>query len=256
MLEDYLSMKGKVVLVTGASSGLGMHFANVLAEAGAEVVLGARREEKLQQAVDAICSRGGKAVAVSLDVTDSASITRALDKAESAFGHVNVLINNAGVNIAEKFINIDENSWDSIVDTNLKGSWQMASAVCKRLIDVGADGSIVNISSILGLRAGFGECAYSVSKAGVIQMTKSMALELGHKGIRVNAICPGYFKTEMNSDYFETKQGLDYIKSTPARRLGSMDELNVPLLMLSSDSGSFINGVALPVDGGHLVSSL
>lgn len=256
MSEKYLSMKGKVVLVTGASSGLGVHFANVLAEAGAEVVVGARRVEKLQQTVDAICSRGGKAMAVSLDVTDSVSVAKALDEAESKFGRVNVLINNAGVNVAQKFINIDEDNWDAIVDTNLKGAWKVASAVCKRLIDTGTDGSIVNISSILGLRSGFGECAYSVSKAGVIQMTKSMALELGHKGIRVNAICPGYFKTEMNSDYFETAKGLTYIKSTPARRLGRLDELNVPLLMLCSDSGSFINGVALPVDGGHLVSSL
>lgn len=256
MSENYLSMKGKVVLVTGASSGLGAHFANVLAEAGAQVVVGARRVEKLNQTVDSICASGGKALAVPLDVTDPASISNALDQAESTFGPVNVLINNAGVNIAEKFTSIEVGNWDAIMDTNLKGTWQVAIAVCRRLLDIGAKGSIVNISSILGLRSGFGECTYSTSKAAVIQMTKSMALELGHKGIRVNAICPGYFKTEMNGDYFETKKGKAYIQSTPARRLGGLHELNVPLLMLCGDSGSFINGVALPVDGGHLVSSL
>lgn len=256
MYESLLSMKGKVALVTGASSGLGAHFAKVLAQAQAQVVVTARRTTKLSQLVADIESHGGKAIAVAMDVTDQASVVSAFDQAEAAFGTVDVLINNAGVADSKGFLKIDEESWDFLMDTNLKGAWRVAREAAQRLVNKGQPGSIVNISSILGLRVGVGHSTYCISKAGVIQMTKAMALELIRKGIRVNAICPGYFETEMNGDYFQTEAGQAYIAGTPARRLGSLNELDAPLLMLSSDAGSFISGVALPVDGAHLTSAL
>lgn len=256
MYESLLSMKGKVALVTGASSGLGAHFAKVLAQSQAQVVVTARRTTKLSQLVADIESHGGKAIAVAMDVTDQASVVSAFDQAEAAFGTVDVLINNAGVADSKGFLKIDEDSWDFVMDTNLKGAWRVAREAAQRLVNKGQPGSIVNISSILGVRVGVGHSTYCISKAGVIQMTKAMALELIRKGIRVNAICPGYFETEINGHYFQTEAGQAYIAGTPARRLGSLNELDAPLLMLSSDAGSFISGVALPVDGAHLTSAL
>lgn len=251
-----LSLTGKVALVTGASSGLGAHFAKVLATAGAKVVVGARRVEKLQDLVGEIAESGGEAVAVAMDITDTTSVIQAIDDGEAAFGPITILINNAGVADSKRFINVDEGSWDFVMDTNLKGAWTVANQVSKRLMANKLGGSIVNIASILGLRVAVGESTYAISKAGVVQMTKAMALEFATKGIRVNAICPGYFKTEINADFFATEKGEAFIQATPARRLGKLQELNAPLLLLASDAGSFINGTAIPIDGGHTVSSL
>jgi NAD(P)-dependent dehydrogenase (short-subunit alcohol dehydrogenase family) len=256
MSDSLLSMHGKLVLVTGASSGLGAHFAHVLANAGAKLVVAARRIDKLDNLVAELKSQGHVAIAVSMDVTDTDSVNRALDNCEAELGPVEVLVNNAGVADSKRFVNVDEDSWDYVIETNLKGAWRVAHAVSKRILARGGAGSIVNIASILGLRVSVGESTYATAKAGLVQMTKAMALELGHKGIRVNALCPGYFRTEINAGYFETERGQAFINNTPARRLGRLDELNAPLLMMASDAGSFINGVALPVDGGHMVSSL
>ncbi len=256
MTTNLLSVQDKVALVTGASSGLGAHFSKVLAAAGAKVIVAARRVDKLDQLVEEIRSNGGIATAVALDITKTASVIDAMDKGEAELGAISILINNAGVGDSKRFINVDEDSWDFVINTNLKGAWTVANQLSKRLIANKASGSIINIASILGFRVALGESTYAISKAGVVQMTKAMALELGHKGIRVNALCPGYFKTEINADYFETEKGQSYIKSTPAKRLGKLQELDAPLLMLASDAGSFINGIALPVDGGHLVSPL
>lgn len=246
----------KVALVTGASSGLGEHFAKVLANAGAKVIVGARRADRLASLVTNITEAGGNAHAVSLDVTDSDSVKQAIDEGENTFGPITVLVNNAGVADSKRFVNVDEDSWDFVMEANLKGAWRIASEISRRLVNQNLEGSIVNIASILGLRQGFGESTYSVSKAGVVQMTKAMALELASKGIRVNAICPGYFRTEMNAGYFDSDKGQSFIKQTPSRRLGQLQELDGPLLLLCGDEGSFINGVALPVDGGHMVSGL
>jgi NAD(P)-dependent dehydrogenase (short-subunit alcohol dehydrogenase family) len=256
MSDSLLSMHGKLVLVTGASSGLGAHFAHVLANAGAKLVVAARRIDKLDNLVAELKSQGHVAIAVSMDVTDTDSVNRALDNCEAELGPVEVLVNNAGVADSKRFVNVDEDSWDYVIETNLKGAWRVAHAVSKRILARGGAGSIVNIASILGLRVSVGESTYATAKAGLVQMTKAMALELGHKGIRVNALCPGYFRTEINAGYFETERGQAFINNTPAQRLGRLDELNAPLLMMASDAGSFINGVALPVDGGHMVSSL
>jgi NAD(P)-dependent dehydrogenase (short-subunit alcohol dehydrogenase family) len=255
-IDEVLSMKGKVALVTGASSGLGAHFARVLAAAGATVAVGARRVDKLEALVRELEESGAKAIAVPLDVTSADSVSAALDSIEAELGTVTVLINNAGVADSRHCLKVDEESWDFVMDTNLKGAWRMARAVAQHCIENDLPGSIVNVASILGLRVGFGESTYAVSKAGLVQLTRAMALELGRKGVRVNALCPGYFRTEMNTDYFDTEAGRAFLTNTPAQRLGELQELDAPLLMLASDAGSFINGIDLAVDGGHLVSSL
>ena len=261
MSENSLSLSGNVALVTGASSGLGAHFAKVLSKFGARVVVASRRSENLNKIVSDIRSEGGEAVALKLDVTQNDStkedgIDNVLKQSEAIFGPITILVNNAGVADSVRFVNATEESWDFVMNTNLKGSWRVAQAVSKRLLLLKREGSIINISSILGLRVAVGESSYAISKAGVIQMTKSMALELADKGVRVNALCPGYFKTELNSGFFESEKGKMFIKGTPARRLGNYEELSWPLLVLASSAGSFINGACIPVDGGHLVSSL
>ena len=248
-------LSGKVALVTGASSGFGDHFARVLAAAGAKVVACARREDRLKKLVAEISTDGGEALAVAMDVTDVASVAAGFEAAEKAFGPVTVLVNNAGVAVPKQVHKSSEADWDFVIDTNLKGAWIVAAEAARRMAAV-KGGAIVNIASVLGLATSMGHGIYSTSKAGVIQLTKHMALELAGKNIRVNAICPGYFKTEMNDEYFESEAGQRYIESTPGKRLGEMHEMDGPLLLLASDAGSFINGVALPVDGGHLVTSI
>ncbi len=249
-------LAGKIALVTGASSGLGAHFAQVLASQGASIALAARRGDKLQSVSEHIDSKGGKAIVVDLDVTSEASVEAAISTISGKLGVIDILINNAGIADSRTFLKLDEDSWHNTLSVNLNGAWRVAHRVSQLMVASKVQGSIVNISSILGVRVGFGHSAYSVSKAGVVQMTKAMALELGKKGIRVNALCPGYIKTDINADYFSTDDGKEYLKSTPAGRAGELSELEGPLLLLCSEAGSFINGVALPVDGGHLVSSL
>lgn len=247
-------LKGRVAMVTGASSGFGEHFVRVLAAAGAQVVAGARREDRLRQLVAEVGPE--RALAVAMDVTDAASVAAAFAAAEARFGTVDVLVNNAGVAAPGLVHKTGEADWDWVVDTNLKGAWLVASETARRLLAAGKGGAIVNIASVLGLATSRGHGIYSATKAGVIQLTKHMALELAGKGIRVNAICPGYFKTEMNDEYFDSAAGQQYIAATPGGRLGRMDEIDGPLLLLASDAGSFINGALLPVDGGHLVMSI
>ena len=249
-------LTGKVALVTGASSGFGEHFAHVLAAAGAKVVVGARRQDRLQKLVGEIELSGGEALAVAMDVTSINSVSEAFDRAEAAFGTVTLLVNNAGVAAPKTVHKTTEADWDFVIDTNLKGAWLVAAETARRMVSAKASGVIVNIASVLGLATSTGHGIYSASKAGVIQLTKHMALELASKNIRVNAICPGYFKTEMNGEYFDSDVGKAYIESTPSRRLGQMSEIDGPLLLLASEAGSFINGAVLPVDGGHLVMSI
>jgi NAD(P)-dependent dehydrogenase (short-subunit alcohol dehydrogenase family) len=247
-------------LVTGASSGLGRHFAGVLAAAGARVTVAARREAALAQTVEAIRTSGAQAQSVRMDVTDTGSVEQAFTAAEAQFGPVGILINNAGVTMTRAALDVAEPDWSSIIDTNLKGAWIVAQHAARRMIhhDLGAKGggSIVNIASILGLRVAGGVSPYAISKAGVVQMTKVLALEWARHGIRVNALAPGYIETDLNDAFFGSDAGKALIRRIPQRRLGEARELDGPLLLLASDAGSYMTGSIIAVDGGHLVSSL
>ncbi|WP_339843242.1 SDR family NAD(P)-dependent oxidoreductase [uncultured Halopseudomonas sp.] len=257
MTDKHFDMTGKTALITGASSGLGEHFARVLAAAGARVVVAARRAERLEKLVQDLRTQGFEALAVTMDVTDSDSIDAGFSEAEAQFGSVDVLINNAGIGEGVPFLKMTEGNWRSMLDTNLDGAWRVAHRAAVAIAKSQRGGNIVNIASILGLRVGQGLSHYAVAKAGVVQLTKAMAIELARDNIRVNAIAPGYFRTEMNNDYFESEKGQDYIKQkVPMRRLGQLDELSGPLLLLASEAGSFITGTVINVDGGHLCNSL
>ncbi|MBR0801201.1 SDR family oxidoreductase [Bradyrhizobium jicamae] len=247
---------GKHVLITGGSSGFGRHFARFLAAKGARVTLAARRAEALASAVTDINGSGGKAQSVVLDVTIAETIDAAFKEAEAQFGPVHAVVNNAGVTATKPALDQDERAWDSVIDTNLKGVWQVAQASARRMIENKVKGSIVNIASILGLRVAGAVAPYAISKAGVVQMTKALALEWARHSIRVNALAPGYFATELNDDFFESNAGQALIKRVPQRRLGQLNELDGPLLLLISDAGSFMTGSVVAVDGGHLVSGL
>ncbi|HTO66974.1 MAG TPA: SDR family oxidoreductase [Bradyrhizobium sp.] len=244
------------ILVTGGSSGFGRHFAGVLASKGARVTLAARRAEALASAVAEITSSGGNARSVLLDVTRADQIDSVMKQAEAEFGPIRGVVNNAGVTATKPALDQDERAWDSVIDTNLKGVWLVAQAAARRMVDNKVKGSIVNIASILGLRVAGAVAPYAISKAGVIQMTKALALEWARHGIRVNALAPGYFATELNDDFFTSESGQALIKRVPQRRLGQLSELDGPLLLLISDAGSFMTGSVVAVDGGHLVSGL
>ncbi len=251
-----LELTGKVALVTGASEGLGRHFARTLSGAGATVVLGARRPEKLADAVAEIAGNGGSAFAVTVDVTSEAAVAEAFREIDSRVGTVDVVVNNAGTTMTKSLIDLSEAEWDSVLDTNLKGAWLVMREAARRLIERKAPGSIVNITSILGERVAGNVAAYAASKAGLAQLTKAAALELARYGIRVNALAPGYIHSSLNDSFFGSPAGEALVKRIPQRRLGSASDLDAPLLLLASDASPFLTGAVLAVDGGHLVSSL
>lgn len=250
------SVAGKRALVTGASSGLGRHFARTLAREGARVVLAARRTDRLAETCADIARAGGEARPVALDVTSAVSVRRAVEEACALWGGLDILVNNAGVTTSAAFLDLTEEGWDRVLDTDLKGCFLVAQAVAQRMVQEAAGGAIVNVASILGQRVSGHVSAYIAAKAGLIRLTQAMALELARHRIRVNALCPGYMETELNVDFFATPAGEALIRRIPARRLGRPEELEGPLLLLASDAGSYMTGAVLAVDGGHLVNPL
>ncbi len=255
-MSKRFDLEGRVALVTGASSGLGVHFARTLASAGASVAIAARRAERLAALQAELKSAGAKAVAVSLDVQSGEAVRAAFDAAESALGAVDIVVNNAGISIVKPALTMPEEDWDAVVDTNLRGAWLVAQTAAQRWVGATRPGSIVNIGSILGLRT-IGQVApYNASKAGLIHLTRALAMEWARHGIRVNAICPGYIETEMNSDFWKTDGGKRLIDRIPQRRIGQPEHLDGALLLLASEAGAFMTGSVITVDGGHTVSSL
>jgi NAD(P)-dependent dehydrogenase (short-subunit alcohol dehydrogenase family) len=245
-------LSGKTALVTGASSGLGEHFARCLGSAGASVVLAARRAERLKALQAELAGKSVMATAVELDVTSSDSVAAAL----AAAGPVDIVINNAGISIVKPALEMPEQDWDSVVDTNLRGAWLVAQGAAKRWVAAKKPGVVVNIASILGLRT-IGQVApYNASKAGLIHLTRALAMEWARYNIRINAICPGYIETEMNSAFWKTPGGQKLIERIPQRRIGKPEHLDGALLLLASDAGEFMTGSVITVDGGHTVSSL
>jgi 3-oxoacyl-[acyl-carrier protein] reductase len=251
---ELFDLTGRVALVTGASSGLGARFASVLAENGAAVVLIARRAERLQELERKIEAAGGKAVAIEADVLDRAAMTRAFDAAERAFGTVTVLVNNAGVAHADRAVELAQEKWRHVLSTNLDAVFYWAQEGARRMLAAGKKGSIVNIASVLGFGVSKGVIAYAAAKAGVVQVTKALALELAFKGVRVNAIAPGWFVTEINRDYLESEEGKTLTRDIPVGRFGRDGDLDGALLLLVSDAGSYIAGATIVVDGGQMVA--
>ena len=249
-------LQGEVALVTGASSGFGRHFGAVLAQAGAKVILAARRTERVQAACDDIIAAGGEALAVTMDVNDSASINAAFAEAEAAFGVVTVVVNNAGITIPKPLMDLSDSDWAQVIDTNLSGVAYVTREAAQRMTAAGKGGSVVNIASILAQREQKMLTNYAASKAGVVQFTRTAALELAQHNIRVNAICPGYFSTELNRGWLASEDGQALVRRIPQRRTGDLPDLNGPLLLLASSAGALMTGAVLTVDGGHVLSSL
>jgi len=247
-------LTGKVALVTGASSGLGVRFAEVLAENGAAVALVARRAERLAALAARIEKAGGRAAAIEADVRDRAAMQRAFDAAERAFGTVTVLVNNAGVVQAGRAVEMTEEEWRRVLSTNLDAVFYWAQEGARRMLAAGPGGSIVNIASVLGMAADKGVIGYAAAKAAVIQLTKNLALELAFKGVRVNAIAPGWIVTEINREYLTTGPGAAMKRQIPMGRFGEPQDLDGPLLLLASDAGRYITGTTIVADGGQVVA--
>lgn len=252
---ERFSLTGKLALVTGASSGLGLHFSKLLGSAGAKVAVAARRVDRLQQLVEEISNSGAEARAFALDVASAENVRSCFD-AISEWGVPDVIVNNAGVTVTGALLDQTEEDFDRVMDTNLKGVWLVATEGARRMVAANKGGSIVNVASILGERVSGGVAPYAISKAGVIQATKAMALELARHNIRVNALLPGYVSTEMNRDFLESELGEKLRKRIPSRRFGELTDLDGPLLLLASDAGAAMSGAAVAVDGAHLVSGL
>jgi NAD(P)-dependent dehydrogenase (short-subunit alcohol dehydrogenase family) len=252
MTDSLFSLAGKRVLITGASSGFGAHFAAVLADAGADLVLAARRVEKLEETAEVVRSKGRHAVVVAMDVSDHNSVADAF----SAMPELDVVINNAGISRMGTLDSLEEEDWDAVIDTNLKGVWMVSKFAVRQWRKDNRPGNLINIASILGLRVSGQLPPYTASKAAVVQLTKSIALDYARHNIRCNAICPGYFETEINREWLRSEGGLKQVKRVPFHRTGQMQEISGPLLLLASDASSYMSGSIIAVDGAHLCSSL
>ena len=255
-MAPLFDLHGKVALVTGASGGLGKRFATVLAKAGARVGLAARRVRDLQAIADEIRAAGGTASVARLDVKERTSVEEAVRTIEGELGPISILVNNSGISIGRPLLEQTEQDWDDVIDVNLKGAFLVATEVARRMRITKTPGSIINIESIVSFRQAGHIAPYAISKAGLTQLTRTMALELARYQIRVNGIAPGYIKTDINRDFFATEAGTAMINRIPQRRLGNPEDLDGPLLLLASDASRFMTGSTIVVDGGHLCGNL
>ena len=250
------NLDGRTALVTGASSGLGRHFARTLAAHGASVALAARRVERLEALAGEIREAGGAAYPVRMDVTDARSVGDALDSVQEAFGVPDVLVNNSGIARPASTLDVTGEDWTAVIGTNLEGAWRVAQGTARRMVEAGRPGAIVNVLSALAFGVAGGLGPYAASKAGLLQLTRTMAMELARHRVRVNAVAPGYMLTEMNRGFFSSDAGAAMMKRIPQRRIGDPSDLDGALLLLASDASSYMTGSTIVVDGGHLVSGL
>jgi 3-oxoacyl-[acyl-carrier protein] reductase len=250
--SEMFDLTGRVALVTGASSGLGVRFAEVLAANGAKVVLVARRADRLEALRKKIEAAGTQAAVAEADVLDRAAMVRAFDVAEKAFGTVTILVNNAGITHADRITDMSEETWRKVMGTNLDAVLYWAQEAARRMIAAKQPGAIVNIASILGYGVSKGVAAYAVAKAGVVQLTQALALELAFKGVRVNAIAPGFIMTEINAEYLKGRP--DMMRNIPVGRIGETRDLDGALLLLASDASRFMAGTTITVDGGQILA--
>jgi NAD(P)-dependent dehydrogenase (short-subunit alcohol dehydrogenase family) len=248
-LTDH-SLNKRTALVTGASSGFGHHFVEHLAGQGVRVAAAARRKDRLDTLAETAKARGEWVLPVEMDVSNSKSVAAGVAAAHDALGRIDILVNNAGVTLSKPALDQDEADWDHIIGTNLKGAWLVARETALLMKDDGG-GSIINIASILGFMTSKMVSTYGISKAGVIHMTKSLALELARYKIRVNAIAPGYIETDLNRKFFKTKIGQDLIQKLPQRRLGDVADMDGVLSLLAGDDSLYMTGSIITVDGGH-----
>jgi 3-oxoacyl-[acyl-carrier protein] reductase len=253
-MSDLFDVSGETILITGASQGLGRQFARLLSAHGASVVLAARQTGKLKALEDEIKAKGGRAAAVEMDVTSTASIAAAVDAAEAALGPVTVLINNAGIAVEKLAIEQSEADWDAVIGANLKGAYFAATEVARRMIARTSGGNIINIASVLGFGVVKFISPYAISKAGVVQTTKALALELAASNIRVNALAPGYIDTDINHDVWTTPAGEKLVKRIPQRRVGTESDLDGAILLLASNASRYMTGSVVTVDGGFLLT--
>jgi NAD(P)-dependent dehydrogenase (short-subunit alcohol dehydrogenase family) len=250
------SITGQVALVTGASSGIGQHFAEVLAAAGAKVAAAARRADRLSDLARTIEGRGGECLPVACDVTDRQSIIAAIAAAEDQLGPVSILINNAGVVVSKPLFEHTEEDWDYVIDTNLKGAWLAAREFAHHLVENKRPGRIINISSILASRTIGRVPAYCAAKAGLSHLTQVLAMELARYGILVNALAPGYIETDFNRAFFQTEGGKALIGRIPLKRIGQSPDLDGALVFLASPASAYVTGAIIAVDGGHGVAAI
>ena len=247
---------GQGVLVTGASSGIGRHFAQVLAAAGAKVAAAARRADRLSELARDIESRGGMCLPLACDVTKQDSIREAIANAEDRLGPLSVLVNNAGVVVSKPLFEHSEADWDHVVDTNLKGAWLAARDFAHHLVERKRPGRIINIASVLGFRTIGQVPAYCAAKAGLIHLTHVLAMELARHRILVNALAPGYVETDFNREFFKTEAGQRLISRIPLKRIAQSEDLDGALLFLVSPASAYVTGAVISVDGGHGVAAI
>jgi len=244
----------EIILITGASQGLGRQFARVLSAHGAAIALAARQTAKLNALKEEIAAKGGRAAAVEMDVTDEASIASAIDAAELALGPITVLINNAGIAIEKPAVEQTEADWDAVIGANLKGAYFTATEIARRMIARKQAGNIINVASVLGFGVMKSLSPYTISKAGIVQATRALALELASQQIRVNAIAPGYIDTELNHHFWSTPGGEKLTKRIPQRRVGAESDLDGAILLLASSASRYMTGSVITVDGGFLLN--